>query len=148
MPEHSGAKQWAPRGSVSITYRFHTDYLSGASFPWNPPQHTPNRNNKASQKGTVDQYFCSSAKWHSVASVIDVENNNYILFKNELVLNGHLMKLNFYKWGYLTLARMVIMAEFDIRAHTWGNWISPLKINLIALVLSFCTSKLIYWFTF
>lgn len=37
---------------------------------------------------TMDQYFASSAKWHSVASVIDVQNDNYSLFRNKLVLNG------------------------------------------------------------
>lgn len=42
----------------------------------------------ASQRGTVDQYFASSAKWHSVASVIDVQNDNYSSFRNKPLLNG------------------------------------------------------------
>lgn len=60
------------------------------------------------QKGTVDQYFSSSAEWHGAADVIDVPNDNCSLFGNTPFAKWHLVKLNSNKWAYLSLARILI----------------------------------------
>lgn len=54
-------------------------------IPVKPTAAYPSRNNimPCREGPCMDQYFGSSAKWHSVASVIDVQNDNYSLFRNK-----------------------------------------------------------------
>lgn len=79
----------------------YTELLTGFTLIINQGRHSRKAHSQHMRTGTclaertMDQYFASSAKWHSVASVIDVQNDNYSLFRKKPLLNGTWWKYTF-----------------------------------------------------